>query len=343
VGVRAWFSRSTPFWRGVAGLSAAVLAVGSLALIPTPYYVTAPGMALDTSRAILAEGGHQNPDRFYLLTVFAQPANALFWLWGKVDHRVRLETPREFLGTTPDYATYDQMSREMMVNAQRTAKAIALQKVGYGRGVEFQGILVTAITNDSPNKGILALGDRIIGANGRPVRQYADLQAVLKTVQPGESVRLSLVREGQERELTVSTKPHPEDTQRPYLGIQFEQAVTYDDAALPVRILLPWITGPSCGLAMTLQIIDQLTPGGIAPPERIAVTGTIEVDGSVGAVGGVAQKVATAEAAGAKVIMVPEANQAEALAAARRIQVVPVGSIDQALDWLRGAHAGQKK
>lgn len=331
--------KSPPFWRGVAGLSAALVLAGALAIVRTPYYVTAPGMALDTSKTIRVEGGQLHQDRGYLLTVFAQPANVWLYLWGRLDQRVQLESAKEFLGELPDFAAYDQMAKEMMVDAQRTAKAIALQRAGYGRGVEPIGLVVTGVMQGAPAEGKLLPKDRIVAAAGFSVRSNADLQRAISNNKPGEPLPLRIERSGVQQELTVVTGRHPEEESRPYLGVALEQAVRYDDAAVPVKILLPWITGPSCGLAMTLQIIDQLTPGGIYPDQRIAITGTIEFDGTVGAIGGVAQKVVTAEAAGAQVIMVPPANFADAQAAATSIMVLPVSTIDAALTWLKAERA----
>jgi PDZ domain-containing protein len=330
----AW-RKTPPFWKGVAGLSVALVLGAALAFIRTPYYVTAPGMALDTAKAIRVEGGQVHEDHGYLLTVFAQPANVWLWLWGQFDHRVQLETAKEFLGDLPDFAAYDQMAKEMMVDAQRTAKAIGLQRAGYGRGVDPIGLVVTAVLKGAPAEGKLLPKDRIVAAAGLAVRTHAELQRAFGTIKPGDPVALQVERNGVLQTITVQTGKHPQEATRPYLGVSLEQAVRYDDEAVPIEILLPWITGPSCGLAMTLQVVDQLTPGGIYPNERIAITGTIEIDGSVGAIGGIAQKVVTAEAAGAQVIMVPPANFEDAKRAAARIKVVPVSTIDAALAWLK--------
>jgi PDZ domain-containing protein len=332
-----------PFWKAMAGFSIAALVAGSLAFVRTPYYVTAPGMALDTSKALRVEGGQVHSDHDYLLTVFAQPANVWLYLWGKLDMRVELETAKEFLGPLPDFAAYDQMAKEMMVDAQRTAKAIGLQRAGFGRGVEPIGVMVTGVIKGAPSEGQLEPQDKIVAAANLEVRTLDEIHRALSTVKPGEDVQLLVERNGVRQTVTAHTGPNPQDATKPYLGITLEQAVRYDDEVVPVKILLPWITGPSCGLSLTLQIIDQLTPGGIFPDERIAITGTIEIDGSVGAIGGAAQKVVTAQAAGAKVMLVPTDNFAEAKGAAKTIQVVPIASVDEALAWLREHRASTSK
>jgi len=95
------------------------------------------------------------------------------------------------------------------------------------------------------------------------------------------------------------------------------------------------IGGPSAGMMYTLAVIDVLTPDDITNGHRIAGTGTISSDGSVGAIGGVRQKVEGAAAAGAEYILVPKDNYEDALTAdVSGAQIVSVTTIDDALSFL---------
>jgi len=85
----------------------------------------------------------------------------------------------------------------------------------------------------------------------------------------------------------------------------------------------------------TLEIINQLTEDDITDGMRIAGTGTIRRDGTVGAIGGVKQKVFAAIDVGATVVFIPAANYEDALlAAGDDITVVRVETIDDPLDYL---------
>ncbi len=96
------------------------------------------------------------------------------------------------------------------------------------------------------------------------------------------------------------------------------------------------MSGPSAGLAFTLTIIDKLSPGDLTGGKNVAVTGTIELDGTVGDVGGVPQKTAAAIDAGAKLFLVPSSEVREAKArAGSAMKVVGVDTIDDALRALR--------
>src|SRR4029079_14869562 len=54
------------------------------------------------------------------------------------------------------------------------------------------------------------------------------------------------------------------------------------------------IGGPSAGLAFPLTLIDKLSPGDLLGGRPVAVTGTIGINGEVGAIGGLASKASAA-------------------------------------------------
>ena len=97
--------------------------------------------------------------------------------------------------------------------------------------------------------------------------------------------------------------------------------------------------GPSAGLSFTLTLLDLLTPGELTGGEVVAVTGTIDVNGDVGAIGGVEQKAAAARRDGVRYFLVPGSIPENELAAARRqagdaVQVIEVNTLEEALEAL---------
>lgn len=103
----------------------------------------------------------------------------------------------------------------------------------------------------------------------------------------------------------------------------------------PLEIEAGDVGGPSAGMMHTLAIIDTLTEGELTKGRVIAGTGTIMIDGTVGNIGGIRQKVVGAEAAGATHILVPAGNYEAALTAEyESIEIVPIETIDDAIDFL---------
>jgi len=107
------------------------------------------------------------------------------------------------------------------------------------------------------------------------------------------------------------------------------------DLPFDVKIDTRGIGGPSAGLAFTLAIIDELTPGELTGGKNVAVTGTIDIDGTVGEVGGVVQKTAAVRNAGARLFLVPPGEFADASKhAGKNLKVVKVTTLADALKAL---------
>ncbi|WP_342589493.1 YlbL family protein [Symbiobacterium terraclitae] len=332
-----WFRQLDAWVRRLFLLSGLVAIVGAvLVYTPTDYYVTAPGAAIDTSRLVVVENGSPHRGRLYMLVVNTQPANLFWYLYAKLDSRAVLETKQEYLGSFESYAEYLDWNQRLMEDSQRTARAVAFELLGYGEGVRSVGARVVGILSDSPVRGILQAGDVITAIGGEPVSGVAALRARLAGYPGGAEVEASVLRDGAQLTLVLPTRASEEAGREgtAVLGITVQEELEFDDDAVPVEIRSGSIFGPSAGLMFTLQIVDQLTPGGLTD-RVVAGTGTIEPDGRVGVIGGVQQKVYTAEAAGAELMFVPAGNYADAAAVATRIQVVPVEHVRDALGWLR--------
>jgi PDZ domain-containing protein len=102
-----------------------------------------------------------------------------------------------------------------------------------------------------------------------------------------------------------------------------------------VKVSLKNTGGPSGGLIFTLGLIDLLTPEDLVKGRNIAGTGTITIDGKVGPIGGVTEKIIGAKRAGATVLFISTQNCSELPAKVEGIQVIAVEKIDQAIEYLR--------
>jgi PDZ domain-containing protein len=109
------------------------------------------------------------------------------------------------------------------------------------------------------------------------------------------------------------------------------------------------IGGPSGGLLQTLSIYNMLISDDLTDGRKIAGTGTINYDGSVGYIGGVEQKVLTAYLNGVDLFFMPSLdedyyydNYQEALRACETHNInpdgwlIPVSTFQEAIDYLEG-------
>jgi len=152
---------------------------------------------------------------------------------------------------------------------------------------------------------------------------------------PGTTVALSL-------RLVACGSRCPGDPARPLIGISLQ--TDNQSFELPQEVGLSiaanGVGGPSAGLAFTLGAIDALTSHNLTGGHKVAVTGTIDPDGTVGDVGGVAQKTVAVEREHAEYFLVPTSELATARAKARghHLTIVPVATLDDALRFLQSIH-----
>jgi PDZ domain-containing protein len=98
-----------------------------------------------------------------------------------------------------------------------------------------------------------------------------------------------------------------------------------------VRINAGDVGGPSAGLAFALDILQELGRN-VVHGHRVAVSGELFPDGSVGPVGGVKQKTIGAREAHVDAFLVPAGDNArEARRYAHGLRIIPVESFPQAL------------
>ncbi|MCX4881107.1 PDZ domain-containing protein [Streptomyces sp. NBC_00847] len=113
-----------------------------------------------------------------------------------------------------------------------------------------------------------------------------------------------------------------------------------------VTLKLADVGGPSAGLLFTLGIIDKLegngSGGDLTGGRTIAGTGTIDDDGTVGAVGGVALKTQAARRDGATVFLVPKAECSDAKSELPKgLRLIPVTTLKGAVNSLVALESGK--
>jgi PDZ domain-containing protein len=173
-----------------------------------------------------------------------------------------------------------------------------------------------------------------------------ELAKVMEGRTPGAELTVSyrLVQDEDEKTATFRTMASTAEPGKPSRAlVGFIAHDTYS-VELPFRATIDTdaIGGPSAGLAFTLTLIDRLSAGSLAGGQRVAVTGTIQDDGSVGPIGGLRQKVAAVRQSGVRVFIVPKAqgeDGVDGLAEAREaagddVEIIPVATLEEALEAL---------
>ncbi len=225
---------------------------------------------------------------------------------------------------------------QMLDDSEATAIAVGLRLAGYQSEMLGKGARVSSILPDSHANGLLQPGDVIMGLNGVPIRTTSDLVEQVEAQSADGSVKLEVVRDRTEREIMVPLMAPSSPNDTPKIGISIVSAGFDFKPPFPVSVVTQKISGgPSAGLMFTLTIYNSLSSKDLTAGRKIAGTGTINLDGTVGPIGGVKQKVAAAEAVGATYFLSPVENYDDALSVARHIKVIKIDTAQQAIEFLQ--------
>jgi PDZ domain-containing protein len=194
-----------------------------------------------------------------------------------------------------------------MVTSQDAAVAVAQTELGLDV-TPLPG--VAHVNADQPADGKLLVRDLFLKVGGEPVETAEDVVSAVRNSTPGEPLEFEVLRDHERKEVTVVPK---RGENGPEVGIILGTGFRFPfDVSVNIS---PDIGGPSAGLMFSLAIYDTLTPGSLADDEVVAGTGEVAPDGTVGAIGGIQQKVVAAREDGARLFLVPPGNCPDALKA----------------------------
>lgn len=315
-----------------------ILVIGSMRV---PYVVLRPGSARSVMPLVTVEAKPGGPavtedtatdDLLYVTVSSSVKPSGFLALLGWFDDKAQVEPSDPFLGTQTSEESR-QLNLALMTDSQEKAQKVALERLGYDVETTNLGAFLEDVDPDYPAASVLRPGMTVVEADGAPIRTRDELVEAIQVKAPGDTLDLKVIPLGERDPQPVSaTLAEREDEPGvAALGVSPVDKVKYD---FPVKVTIDTgrVGGPSAGLAFTLAILDRLTPGSLTGSQRAAVTGTIEVDGTVGPVGGVKHKTEAAISEGAKVFLVPPDEYQEAVDAARgRIEIRSVSTLDEAL------------
>ena len=294
--------------KSIWSLNVVIVSILPLGLMKTDYYFMAPGPPYQWDIAIEGAESYDYEGNLYQLTVRRDEANYFTYVWAKVDNSVDLYSREVILpkGVTPQELS--EISMQNMKTSENVAIAVALNLLDYEIETQGDGVLVVGIMDDSPVAGKLLKEDLIISINNEVIKSTTEFISLLRTYEIGDMVSIGLIRNDKEMSIQTKLIEHIDYENEPMVG--FLASTPNQRFVFPISVDIDTgnVGGPSAGLMMALNVYNSLTEYDITKGIKVAGTGTIEIDGSVGPVGGVKQKVIAAKNAGANLILVPTAN-----------------------------------
>lgn len=335
-------------WRWLIFAVVAVLVVAALNMIHVPVAILRPGPAQDTlgkvnGKPVIAISGHPTYPTtgsldFTTVSLAGGPQYPVsVWQWAQahLNGDAQISPADEYFAKGVTSKQVQQQGVAEMTGAQQTAQVLAFRSAGISVP---ETISVGLVTPGSPAAKQLKVNDIVASIDGTALTRLGGAQDVLDKVIPGASVTLEITRAGKAMTLTV---PTVRATQGKGARLGFYPVPNY---TLPFKVDLNAgdVGGPSAGAMFTLAIYDKITPGSLTGGNKIAGTGTIAEDGTVGPIGGIRQKMIGAKDAGAKFFLAPVSDCTEAHGhVPSGLTVVRVGTFQEALTSVKRIASGK--
>jgi PDZ domain-containing protein len=317
-------------WIAAAAL---IVLMSVAAFVRLPYWAIGPGPAREVEPLITVQGHptYTSSGKLIMTTVSYYQVTPIQAVAAWIDPNFAL-VKRDVLfqqGTTQEQE--HQRSLSEMDQSKIDAASVVLSQLTPYPKEHGTGVLIEGIVPNCPAEGHLFAGDLVTSIDGEPTPTRQAALRVFDSTPVSEPLTFHVSAGGQQADVTLSRKTCVSDDKRPLVGV-----VMIDQFPFDVSISSGDIGGPSAGLMWSLGLYDLLTPGDLTGGRTIAGTGTIDQEGNVGPIGGIADKVVAAERVGATIFLAPQDNMAELKGVdTGDMKIVSVSSFKDALQYLQ--------
>ncbi len=316
------------------------------AIVPADAQAVEPLLTIDGPTTYDSRG------QVLFVTVRNPELSLLDWWVGRDNPAIDEKSYADLYATETPQQQTSRGQRDMRT-AKETAEYVALHRLGFDARLTPGDVIIDELvclkaSDDgrkcvelAPSDELLDPGDKLLKVDGTSVSVVDDLSPILAKHAPGDTVQIDYERGGKPGSGTVVLIAAPDEPSRTIIGfIPSDTAIIDLPDDISIKIDTESIGGPSAGLAFTLTLIDQLSEGDLLGDKRVAVTGTINIHGDVGAIGGLSSKASAVLQSGAKYFLVPTAQGEQDIAKAREVvgddvEIIPVANLEEALAALQ--------
>lgn len=302
--------------------------------IELPYKIYTPGGMVDLTNRVYVENGYDSSGKFGMAYVSMVRGNIPFLLASLVIPDWDIVKQEEL--TLENETFEERFNADKILTQQSIDSAIISSYRLAGKDIilEKENVHITYI--DKNAKTDLKLLDIVLEIDGKKIKNTEELKNIVTSHKEGDIIHLKVLRS--EKEVDAMAEVYLLDG-TPKIGISITITYEYDENPLSSIKMKTTESGPSGGLMMSLALYNSLVSEDITKGRTIIGTGTIDIDGNVGAIGGVRYKLIGAVKKKAEIFLVPEENYEEALEVKTEknydIRLISVKTLQEAIDALK--------
>lgn len=303
-------------------------------LYPLPYYIYTGGGTINVKDKIHIENKETKGD-FNLCYVEQINANIPTFLLSKLLSNWDSVSKEEVsLNDKEDIKDIYKRDKIYLEEANKNAIFVAYKKAGKSVNILDKHLYIIYLEEDSDTD--LKIGDDILEIDGSKIDSLTDISKILDSYEVGSKLNIKVKRNG--KEMMKYAIVHEKDG-RKLIGIALTSIYDYEVDPKITFTFSNSESGPSGGFMVTLAIYNQLIDSDISNGLKIAGTGTIDIEGNVGSIGGVKYKLKGAVDSKSDIFLVPAGeNYEEAIKYKKKyhydIKIIGISTFEEAIEKL---------
>ena len=303
------------------------IVVGTLSF-PLPYYVEAPGGIINLNGKVNVKNGYKEKGSLNLTYVSSYDGCVGTYLITKINKAWDLVPTSKVELPTESKKDVNVRNKILLDNSLSNAYYVAYKSLSKDIDIKDSNITVLYITENADTD--LEVGDIIKKIDDNIIDEPKDIIDYLSDKNIGDKLKV-IVNENKEKYIKVGTVDGNK-------SLNVSVICNFDYKSDVEFKFNGGESGPSGGLMIALSIYNQNTKEDITKGNTIAGTGTIDLDGNVGEIGGIKHKIAGAVKAKVDLFLLPYDNYEEAKKIVKehdyKIKLVPVKTFNEALNYL---------
>ena len=313
----------------------AFVAIFVLCVIELPFYIEAPGGVIKVDNRIKINDSYKSTGSFNLAYVSEIKATIPTLLYSLVNKDWDVLKKEDVIYDNETMSEASYRDKLLLEEAKNNAIIVAYTKAEKKIEISNEHLFIIYVDEDSDTD--LKIGDEILEVDNIKIASKKQLDDIMVTKNVNDKVIIKVKRNDKEIECYGKIK---EIENKKLIGLLLSKT---SDLKTDPEIKLEFKkseSGPSGGLVLALSIYNNLVSEDITKGRKIVGTGTIDVNGNVGSIGGVEYKIKGAVKENADIFLIPAGeNYEEAKKIIEennyKINLIPTTTFDEALEKLK--------
>ncbi|MBR2587790.1 MAG: PDZ domain-containing protein [Bacilli bacterium] len=299
--------------------------------VKLPYYIEAPGGLIDASERVMTSDNYKLSGSLNMAYVTEIHSTIPTFIWSKINDDWEAKKTEKITAKNENIEDLEYRNKKMLKESNKIAELVAYKYSNIDYEIEEEKIYITYI--DEKAKTNLKIGDQIVKVDGNDIKDKNYLFSYISSKEIGSKVTFTTKKDQQRTATLININGEPK------VGAVITEDFNIKSSKEVKFKFKESESGPSGGLILALTIYSKINKIDITNGKKIAGTGTINIDGTVGEISGIKYKLIGAVKNKANVFLVPKGENYEEAKKIKnergyKIDIIPIETFEDALKYL---------